>query len=38
VEYLAQRGQLRISNLAELEQSRGPVAIRYQKLDWKGEG
>lgn len=38
VEYLDQRGRLRISNLAEVEKERDPIAIRYQKLDWQGEG
>jgi glyoxylase-like metal-dependent hydrolase (beta-lactamase superfamily II) len=38
VEYLDQRGLLRINNLAEVEQNHAPVPIYYQKLDWKGEG
>lgn len=33
VEYLAQRGRLRISNLAEMESNPGPVAIYYQRID-----
>jgi glyoxylase-like metal-dependent hydrolase (beta-lactamase superfamily II) len=32
IEYLAQRGQLRISNLEEVEAYREPVAIYYQRL------
>ncbi len=37
VEYLAQRGRLRISNLDEIEKNHNPVAIRYQKLALNGE-
>jgi len=33
VEYLAQRGRLRIANPDDLESSPGPVAIRYQRID-----
>ena len=33
VEYLAQRGRLRISNLADVESGLGPVAIYYQRID-----
>lgn len=32
VEYLHQRGQLEIANLSEVENSAGPVPIRYQKI------
>lgn len=38
VEYLEQRGLLRVNNLAEVEQNHDPIPIYYQKLDWKGEG
>ncbi len=38
VEYLDQRGLLRINNLAEVEQNHEPVPVYYQKLDLKGEG
>ena len=37
VEYLAQRGQLRISNLDEIKGNHNPVTIRYQKLALNGE-
>jgi len=33
VEYLAQHGQLRIANLADVENNHEPVPIRYQRLD-----
>lgn len=33
VEYLFQRGKLEISNLSDLENSGGPVPIRYQKFN-----
>jgi glyoxylase-like metal-dependent hydrolase (beta-lactamase superfamily II) len=38
VEYLAQRGRLRIANLPELEDNPGPVSLRYQSVDWTREG
>jgi hypothetical protein len=33
VEYLAQRGRLRIANLEEVEGNHSPVALRYQRAD-----
>jgi hypothetical protein len=38
VEYLAQRGRLRISNLAEMESNSGPISIYYQRIDERQGG